>query len=723
MNSLQITIRRTVASTAVLMAFGHVPAFSQDVDVAKLDSIVVTAGGFQQAITEAPASITVITREELEKSPIKNIGEAVSKIEGVSVERGGKTGGMNISMRGLGSDYTLILVDGKRVNRNSSGARPNGFGDVDTSFMPPVSAIERIEVVRGPMSTLYGSDAMGGVINIITRKVAKEWHGSFTLDGTIQGDRRFGDSLGTSFYLSGPIKEDLFGISFYGRHDHHQSASESYPVDADEARTGKYTGDIADNGLTKSTVQMLGVRLALTPTKNHDLMLDIEQGRQTYDNGNQQLGELSSLIPAGQAGGGYSDEQKFNKTRYGLTHLGRYGNLSSDSSIVYETTETKGRTNPMSFPRLATDGDARKLKYDNLVIDSKWNLSLLDGTHNLTFGGQWREQKFVDGLVSAPLNLKQTQWALFAENEWRIVDDFALTLGARYDQNEQFGGNWSPRAYAVWNASPLWTVKGGVSRGYKTPDLNIMTDGIIGLRGQGTMPIIGSSQLKPERSTSSELGIYFDNGEGYRANATVFHTTFKDKLLSNTVPNCRAQAVAGCLDLGDWKRRGKAVDNFFRWENVDEARVKGIELGGAMPITQAISIRGNYTLTNSERKTGINMGQPLTSDPRHMLNLGVDWKINEKTNAWISAEYRAKQFAGINAEEQHVFYDPYWLVGVGGSYQARKNITLTASVDNLFNKNFVNYGDTKAYGTTAWTNSYFRILEGRRFWVSANISF
>ncbi|WZB72022.1 TonB-dependent receptor [Achromobacter xylosoxidans] len=89
-------------------------------------------------------------------------------------------------------------------------------------------------------------------------------------------------------------------------------------------------------------------------------------------------------------------------------------------------------------------------------------------------------------LVSAPLNLSQYQWALFAENEWRIVDDLALTLGARYDRNEQFGGKWSPRGYLVWNATPAWTFKGGVSKGYKTPDINLMTDGIIGLGAQGT---------------------------------------------------------------------------------------------------------------------------------------------------------------------------------------------------------------------------------------------
>ena len=85
-----------------------------------------------------------------------------------------------------------------------------------------------------------------------------------------------------------------------------------------------------------------------------------------------------------------------------------------------------------------------------------------------------------------------------AENEWRIVDDLALTLGARYDRNEQFGGKWSPRGYLVWNATPAWTFKGGVSKGYKTPDINLMTDGIIGLGAQGTRPLLGNAKLRPK---------------------------------------------------------------------------------------------------------------------------------------------------------------------------------------------------------------------------------
>src|SRR3546814_17854218 len=95
------------------------------------------------------------------------------------------------------SQYTLILIDGRRQNA-AGNVTPNGFNETSTSFMPPLSAIERIEVIRGPMSTLYGSDAMGRVINIITRKGDKEWTGSGTQNYTNHTNRDIGDTQHTN---------------------------------------------------------------------------------------------------------------------------------------------------------------------------------------------------------------------------------------------------------------------------------------------------------------------------------------------------------------------------------------------------------------------------------------------------------------------------------------------------------------------------------------------
>lgn len=126
---------------------------SDDKKAYKLKSVVTTATGFSQDKKVAPASITVISKEEILERPIKDLGDAVQDVPGVYVEQT-KTGQNQIYMRGLGSDYTLILIDGKRQNVNSA-FNQNGFGGVLTSFMPPLSMIERIEVIRGPASIIW----------------------------------------------------------------------------------------------------------------------------------------------------------------------------------------------------------------------------------------------------------------------------------------------------------------------------------------------------------------------------------------------------------------------------------------------------------------------------------------------------------------------------------------------------------------------------------------
>ena len=167
-----------------------------------LDEIVITAAGFEQNVEDAPASITVITAEELGKGNIRSLSDALREVQGVVTT--GIANEEDISIRGLPGQYTLILIDGKRQGTRES--RTNGSSGFEQSFIPPVSAIDRIEVVRGPMSSLYGSDAMGGVINIITKPVSDTWSGSITGEVTVPQDSKFSSSRQTSVYLGSNLR-------------------------------------------------------------------------------------------------------------------------------------------------------------------------------------------------------------------------------------------------------------------------------------------------------------------------------------------------------------------------------------------------------------------------------------------------------------------------------------------------------------------------------------
>ena len=140
----------------------EVPAGQQSLNT---DEIVVTATAREQQVKDAPASISVITREDLERLPYREVTDALLEIPGVTVTPG-EGNSRDISIRGMAPQYTLILVDGKRLSSRES--RTNGGSISEGGLLPPLEAIERIEVVRGPMSSLYGSDAMGGVVNVST---------------------------------------------------------------------------------------------------------------------------------------------------------------------------------------------------------------------------------------------------------------------------------------------------------------------------------------------------------------------------------------------------------------------------------------------------------------------------------------------------------------------------------------------------------------------------
>ncbi|MBU0838416.1 MAG: TonB-dependent receptor plug domain-containing protein, partial [Gammaproteobacteria bacterium] len=406
---MSIPFARTALSCAMIGCSWT--ALAQNAPVT-LNDTVVSASGFEQKITEAPASISVISREDLQQKRYNNLAQALGDVEGIDIGQGtGKTGGLNISIRGMPSQYTLILIDGRRQNA-AGNVTPNGFNETSTSFMPPLSAIERIEVIRGPMSTLYGSDAMGGVINIITRKVGKEWTGSLTQDYTYQQDRDFGDTRNTSVYASGPLVDGLLGLQVRGSLFDRQESDLSYGNGIDVSKRGPSPVDGRN--------QNIGARLALTPHQDHDFALDIERGRQAYNNDECQLGTLDGLNRActepDTAANGYDDELRFEREQIALTHTGRLGFGTLDSSLMHNTTETFGRTIPgaIGAPTAvpgAIGGDDRELETTNLVFDTKL-VAPIGESHIATVGGQWWKAEMTDGI--AQTEFEQKTWALFS---------------------------------------------------------------------------------------------------------------------------------------------------------------------------------------------------------------------------------------------------------------------------------------------------------------------
>lgn len=662
----------------------------KDDQTIKLDKYVVTASGFEQTLANAPASISVIGRMEIETRPFATLADAVKDMPGVTITK--SKSGDDISLRGMSSDYTLILVDGKR--QNSREMRPNGFGEAETGFFPPSGAIERIELVRGPMSTLYGSDAMGGVINIITRKVAPQWGGSIGSNYTFQLEDNLGDAWSGNVYVNGPLVQGKLGLAVFGRYYHR-----------DEDDLGVSGNSPSRRGYRETDLSNLGARLSFTPTPDHDIILEAGAARQRYEGTPGKTGSMGSTTTSDSP---YDQVQRFNRDYATLSHTGRWNIGTSDIAFQYEDSETLGRNVTITKADSTKYTVPRTLEIQNFVADAKIHIPL--PKNELTIGGQYIDSDGKDGVAyddnnpnpdgTYPLkSLGMRQFSLFAEDEFRILPALAITGGLRYDHHDSFGDHYSPRGYLVWNTTKYLTIKGGVSTGFKTPKLTQTTAGLSGIGGQGTVPILGNPNLKPETSTSYELGIVLMKNSTYSLTLTGFYNKFDDKISSITIVH-NTPEYNQYLDPNAWSRDASMAIN------IDTAETRGVELGGSARFLKRWKLQANYTYIESEQTSGANKGQPLNNMPKHHLNGRLACDVTKTINVWIYGAWFGKE-ERVNATA----YKAYALFDIGANWNINRNLSLSLGVYNLFDKEL---HDTTIYST---------ISDNRRVWAGVNFTF
>lgn len=755
-----------------------------------LEEIVVTASGFEQKITDAPASISVISQEELLTRPHVNLLDMLKYQEGIDIGTSrDKTGQGSVSMRGLTGEYTLYLIDGKRQN-NHGDIYPNNFGGNAFGHMPPTEAIERIEVIRGPASTLYGADAMGGVINIITKKVSDSWYGTINLAGTMQSDSDFGDDRQADFSVTGPLIADTLSLGLRG------SYYESDPSNPDFAPVIDPNGEIqyrsagfGSGGRTvDSETEEYGITFTYTPNENNSIRFDYDTSSQVYDNtpfANPDTGELS--YPLGtkdniealwqDRGGvvnpraGYAQDQEFTRDWWSLTHDAQWGFGTSFLSLSYVDTANNGRTQPLtvaerlqlqemydgtgSYAGMTEDErrnlaentflprPARPLESRQYTLDAQMDIPLQAfGTHMLVIGGQMIDGELEDGVFGMEDNSPgavqdQEMYSLFAEDSWSPTGALTVTAGVRYDDHDLFGSQVSPRLYGVYSLSDTWTVKGGVSTGYKTPQTTDLYDGIIGFRGQGTMPFAGNPDLEPETSVNSEIALYWDSLNGHNFNITYFNTQFEDKIASGMdVPSCELTGgVRPCVNLGTYTALG--YDSFGQSINIDEVSIQGIEMAGRWLISDSWSLNANYTWTDSEQDTGPEAGQPLTNTAEHMANATLDWMLLDNLTLSLQSELRSDRYRSWDSvQDKPRYFESYNLWNLGLSYEVTENITVFGRINNLLDEDFTTYTtefvDLNGNGIyedggrpseITYYDDYNVIDSARNFWLSVQMNF
>jgi len=770
------TIAFAVTTTLALPAQAELAATALDYD---MEVIVITASGFEQKLVDAPASVSVVTREDLQNKPFTSLADALRDIEGIDVGSGqDKNGNISITMRGLPSDYTLVLIDGRRQS-DVGDIGPNNFGNSQFMYMPPLEAIERIEVVRGPMSTLYGADAIGGVINIITRKQLNSNHGSITLSSNLQQDSQYGDDKKADFYLTGPAgaKGLTYALrgSIYDRSASEPTYSENLPLP--DGSIWEDEGSFGDKKIVAAKNWNLGATLNYAINDQQFISMEYDIAKQRYDNTEGQTGTLDSPVSLWRASSagiiqprvGYTPYQRVEREQLVLAHVGRFDFGTLTSSITKSRSENFGRSLPLTVeertvlqsiwnqaiidqgknkPLLTEQLVAqlqnqflprpmRTLQIDNLIVDTKLESQYKD--HYFVVGAQYLNAEMEDGVFGMYGDgfrdgTQQThrQLAVFAENNWEFHPQFTATLGARFDDHNIFGGQFSPRAYLNYRPSEQWTIKGGVSTGYKAPKPNQLFAGITGFGGQGVSPFVGSPDLQPETSVNYEIAAYFSN-KAFSGNVTLFYNDFKDKIINqDNLPNCETvTANTPCVDIGPgWADLG--YNNFTQAANIDKSATRGIELAGKYLFSNSISLNANYTYTDSEVKSGRDAGLPLVSTPRNMLNATFNWQALEPLSLQLITEIRSERFRGTanvsgptGPETTKLYYKAYQLLHLAAHYQHSEQLSFNARINNLLDDDLSSrtclLADTA--DTYNCTSDYNTTEKARSLWLSLSYKF
>ncbi len=666
-------------------------AAAETVPADQVDAVVVTASTRAQRLVEAPASISVVTAETLANRPNADLTDALRDVEGVSISGGSNF--QDVFIRGLPGSYTLILVDGKRQSTRDS--RVNGNSGLEQAFTPPSGAIERIEVVRGPMSSLYGSDAIGGVINIITRKVPDRWGGSIGGDHIAQKGKS-GSWSQVQGYLAGPLVEGILGAQVWGR---------SYSREEDGILNG--AGGSKDWNVTG--------RLAWTPNERNDVLLQVDRMdvKRSFGPG-KTLGATTA-----------ANYHTNNRTAGSLSWNGRWDWGTSQLSILHEATE---RAN-YAMTRGAWAKNVRAPELTNTVADALFNIPLEGtplGDHQLVVGGQYIKNQLddVNPGVNATASAAFSVWqrALFVEDEWRLSPQFALTGGLRFDDHERYGSHWSPRLYAVWTPTEAWTVKGGISTGFRAPELRQVATGYAYVTGgavcsvgpTGTCGvIIGDPNIKPETSRNYEASVLWNPSSALSASATVFRTKFKDKIDSAIVYDAAGAIVRWAENPGY---------RLYYWYNLQDAELTGVELSGRWKPIDALALKAGYTWTDSKQESGTYKGLPLARTPKHMANVRADYTVNDRFNLWGAVNYHGEEInAGLRVGTNGTplmngnvqvgrRYPAYTTADIGANWRVTPTISLKLGVYNLADKE-INVADFDFQG------------DRRRGWIGVNYEF
>jgi len=633
--------RRRAISVGVLG--GLLPFAALADNSVTLEDSIVTASQTAHSQLSAPASVSVVTRAELDKMPVYDLADAVKRLPGVHINNSSGYGRKEIKLRGMDSDYTLLLVNGRRINSRDA-LTSNYANDFDLSSIP-MAAVERIEVIRGPMSSLYGADALGGVVNVILRQPTNKTAAGVaaSYENPTKGDE--GDIFKSSAYISGALIENtLLGNLIVESTDQEAWQTDQLSLkgtDATEQRRG---------------TNALGTMSWLLD-EQQSIDLDISHREDDREaNWNNSLAPLATRLT--------TNFQNMERTTFGLAHNGNWDSFNSRVRYYYEDVDLTDDSQIMTALR----GRAGEVEQKNHTLDGQISITL--GSHLLTTGAEYRRTT-LEHNQNLGKETEVDQKAIYLQDEFSL-GALDITLAGRWDDHEVYGGAFSPRIYGVYNLTDNWVIKGGAGKAFKAPSISQSDPsyGVLACRGYCT--VFGNADLKPEKSTSYELGTLWQN-ERLEAGIMFFNNDIKDLIATETTT---LRFVPGVGPV--------AVNPNLTYYNQARTRIQGYELQGRYVFTDTFAARANYTYSDSKDR---DTGDQLDYTPQHTANIGLDWQAMAKLGFNLDYQYTGSQILMVPAGNQLVREETgaYSTLSLGGNFQATKELTLKAGLNNMTN--------------------------------------
>ena len=543
----------------------------------QMKEVVVTATRDEVPIEQVGSSITVVTAKEIEQKQARTVADVLRAVPGLDVVRTGSFGGTTaIFMRGAKSEHTLVLLDGIQMNDPSSTGGGFNFSNLTTDN------IERIEILRGPQSTLYGSHAIGGVINIITKR------GDGTLKGNLSAE---GGSLGTA--------QERAGIS--GGNSLIQYAISASRLDTNGiSAAGERYGNSERDGHQNTAVSG---RIGITPTKNSeiDLILRYNRSHTEVDNGGGAGKDDPNHI--------MRSEDLFFRSQGWLSLLnGRWEQKLGVSltDVSWRDDNDPDAAHPIDLLRSSFRGQTTKLDWQHTLNLHK-STTVVAGVE--TSEENARSDYYSDGTWGPYTSNWSKQYArtnsVYLQDQLSLWDSWFSTAGVRLDNHNRFGTQATYRLTTAYLFKQTDTrLKGSYGTGFKAPSLYQLYSSY------------GSPDLKPDKSTGWDAGVE----QGLPFMKTILGATWFRNRYSQMID----------FDMNTWK-----------YNNVGKAHTDGLELTAALQPYDAVTLKAAYTYLETRDEIA---DKQLVRRPNHKASLDATYSFMKKGTVNLGVLYVGSRY-------------------------------------------------------------------------------